>query len=114
MNCLSVCQSNQKRCRGPSTKKVLTDPLEFQDLPAALGYSELQGLIFWLALRMSLIISLEWLISNQGSQCLVVSVVCAAAKWMGCLFLSGSRVENDSEGRMEALSQKNPEKCSSK
>lgn len=84
----------------------MTDASEFQDLPTTLGYSELQGPIFWLALGMSLIISLQWVISNQGSQCL--SVVCAAAKWMGCLFLSGSRVENDREGRMEALGQKKP------
>lgn len=34
-----------------------------------------------------MIISLEWVISNQVSVCLVVSVVCGAAKWMGRLFL---------------------------
>lgn len=53
-----------------------------------LGYSGLLWRwIFWLVLRMSLIISLEWVISNQGSVRLVVSVVCGAAKWMGRLFL---------------------------
>lgn len=78
-------------------------------------YHCFQRVIFWLVLKMSLFISLEWMmriINNQAGARLDVSVVCGGAKWTGRRPLTAHIKMIERAARRTRA--KHPEKCSSK
>lgn len=102
--------------KGHRADRAWADPLLHIPAPPHCGdIMGFQRVIFWLVLKMSLFISLEWMmrvINNQVCACLDVSVVCGGAKWTGWRPLKAHI--KMIERAAWSTGAKNPEKCFSK
>lgn len=112
--CVCVCELSVMLMWSQSKEqeRAFTDPYStFPHLQTQLRYYGFQRVIFRLVLKMSLIISLEWMIiSNQGNVCVWMWVL--SAKWTGRWLLKAHmKMIERAVWRTWA---KNPKKCSSK